>query len=149
MKALAIYIALILTYFAPTTPMVLLVGAFIAFDTVFGVYTAVKLKGRKSITSWKMLRFAAKILFYTPVILLAYGLETTILAEQLNQESLYLTKFTALILVLVEGFSIDENLRKVNDDKGVVYYVDKAVKIIRSGKDKINSIFSKGKIDED
>jgi hypothetical protein len=124
----------------PTYPLIFLVGMFIMADTFFGVYASYKLEGRKSIRSRKMARLISKLVVYTGAILLVFGLDTIILSHFIG--GLVITKLGAGILCFIEGFSIDEKIRKINNDKGIVYYLTMCFKFLKGFKDGFNEIIN-------
>ena len=137
MKELGIGVLSVLGVFlSPVFPLILLVGFFIVCDTVFGMFTAYKLK--KDITSRKLSRIIAKILIYTTSILLVYGLDKLVFAEFIESEML-ITKLGAGTLCFIELFSIDENIRKINKDKGIMHYITKLFDTVKDVKNKFNS----------
>lgn len=130
----------IFVWLTPTLPLILLVGAFILTDTLFGVYASYKDKGRGSIKSRKLARIISKLIIYTGAILLVFGLDTLILSTFID--GLIITKLAAGVLCFIEGFSIDEKIRKFNDDKGIVYYLTKTFDFIKGFKNGFNDIIN-------
>lgn len=125
-------------FLAPTYPLILLVGMFIIADTIFGLYTSYVLK--QPILSRKLARLISKLFIYTSVILLVYGLDYLILSYFIK--GLIITKLGAGVLCFIEGFSIDEKIRKINDDKGVVFYLKKVFAFIKGFKDGYNDVIN-------
>lgn len=130
----------IFVFFAPVYPLILLVGAFIIVDTLFGVYASWKDKGKKSIKSRKLARLISKLVVYTGVILLVFGLDTLIISTYVG--GLLITKLVAGVLCFIEGFSIDEKIRKFNHDKGVVYYLTKFFDFVKGVKNGFNDLIN-------
>ena len=107
---------------APIQFILLLVGAFIAADTVFGVWAAKKQK--KKITSNRFSSFIGKMLVYQTVVIIAYALDINLLGEFLLaivSIKLLLTKMVAIALIVNECYSIDEKLVNVKG-KGIFHY---------------------------
>lgn len=124
-------------FLAPTFPLILLVGIFIIVDTCLGVYVAYKLKNQ--VTSRKLARVITKVIIYITAILLIFGLDTHILSIFIETD-LLVTKVGAGVLCFIEGFSIDESIRKINNDKGVAYYVKKTFESVKKLKNGFNSM---------
>lgn len=130
----------IFVFLTPVLPLIILVGFFISADTLLGVYTAKKLKNK--VTSRKLSRIIGKLIIYTGAILLVFGLDTQIFGMFIETD-LLITKLGAGVLCFIEGFSIDENIRKINKDRGTVYYVQKMFDLIKTTKKKYNDTFTK------
>lgn len=134
-----VLIGFIVSFFlvlAPTYPLIFLVGMFIATDTFFGLYTSYKLG--TPIVSRKLARLISKLIVYTGVILLVFGLDHNILSHFFDDY--IVTKIGAGVLCFIEGFSIDEKIRKINDDKGIVYYLGKCLSFVKGIKDGFNEV---------
>jgi hypothetical protein len=125
--------------FLPVFPLIILVGAFIIADTFFGVYAS--WKTGNSITSRKLARVISKLIVYTGAILLVFGLDVLIFSMFIDTE-LMVTKLGAGVLCFIEGFSIDEKIRKVNNDKGMVYYLKKFFSFLKGIKNGYNDIIN-------
>lgn len=123
---------------APTYPLILLIGLFIVADTIAGIYTSWVLGN--PILSRKLARLVSKLFIYTGVILLVFGLDTIIISYFLD--GLIITKIGAGVLCFIEGFSIDEKIRKINNDKGIVYYLKKLFSFVKGVKDGYNEIIN-------
>ena len=130
----------IFVFLTPVLPLIILVGFFISADTLLGVYTAKKLKNK--VTSRKLSRIIGKLIIYTGTILLVFGLDTQIFGMFIETD-LLITKLGAGVLCFIEGYSIDENIRKINKDRGIVYYVQKMFDLIKTTKKKYNDTFTK------
>jgi hypothetical protein len=125
-------------FLAPTYPLILLVGIFIIVDTLFGVYTSWKLG--VPILSRKLARLISKLVVYTTVILLVYLLDYNIIS---HFTTLMLpTKLAAGALCFIEGFSIDEKIRKINDNKGTVFYLTKMFNFLKGLKNGYNDVIN-------
>ena len=125
-------IGIVFGLLAPIQWILLLVAAFIAIDTVFGVYTAKKLK--KTITSRKLAGFIHKMLIYNIVIISVYALDCLLLGEFLLHVvsiEMVATKITAIALITTEVYSVDEKLRMLNKDKGLWFYLKRLLSIAK------------------
>ena len=113
-----IFFSAVLSFFAPAGMIMLAVGAFIMFDTIFGWYKHKKtLKGACS----KNLRmgFTSKSLVYLSLILVFYLVDYAMINEMLLTVlpfSFMATKSVALVLIYFELISINENFKSI---KGV------------------------------
>jgi len=118
-------------FFLPIQGVLLLVGFSILLDTLFGVYSSKK-QGKKitsKILSWGIV---TKMIGYEFAILLIYAVEVLLLDELLHgivDIHLIVTKLSALTLVSIEVFSIDESIRKFNNDKGIAFYFKRLIKL--------------------
>jgi hypothetical protein len=123
---------------SPVFPLILLVGLFILTDTIFGVYTSWKLG--HDIKSRKLARLISKLVVYTGAILLVFGLDYIILSSFIG--GLIVTKVGAGVLCFIEGFSIDEKIRKINNNKGIVHYLKLCYKFVRGVKNGFNDVIN-------
>jgi hypothetical protein len=125
----------VLTFFAPIKWIILLVIIAILIDTGFGIWAAKK--NNIDITSTKASAVIGKMLVYSATILLFFGIDVVILGDFIK---LFIgiefatTKLVALVLLSVEGYSIDEKLRNVNKEKGIWYFVKRALGIAKKFK---------------
>jgi hypothetical protein len=58
---------------------------------------------------------------------------------------LILTKFTAIVLISIEGFSLDETLRANNDGKGIWFYIKRVIGLAKDFKNEAGDIFPEDK----
>lgn len=128
----------VLVWLTPVVPLILLVGCFICFDTIMGVIAAkrcgIPLKSRR------LAKILSKMFIYTSILLLVYGMDFLIISTWIP--GLVITKVGVSVLCFVEGYSIDEKLRKINNDKGFIYYISKFIHFIKSFKDVFNDIIN-------
>jgi hypothetical protein len=112
-------------FFAPIVPIILIVGLFVIIDTIFGIMAAKH--SNENISSNKFSRIIYKTFAYFSVILLAYGLDYLIVGAILTHYfpliTLLFTKLIAAIIGVVEWYSIDEKIRKMNKNRGIKFYV--------------------------
>lgn len=130
-------------FILPTEPLITLVGLFIFGDTIMGLIASYVKK--EPIISRKLFRLATKLFLYTAAILLIYGLDVLIISDVFGFESskFIITKVAVGSLCVIEGFSIDEKIRKMNKNRGVKYYWNKIIKMVKSAKKDINDINEK------
>jgi uncharacterized YccA/Bax inhibitor family protein len=122
-------------FISPVIPLILLVLVFVLFDTIIGMICSYK-QGCQ-LQSRKLSRIVTKITIYVLMLLLVYGLDVMILSTWIETHML-VTKIGAGILCFIEAFSIDENIRRCNKDKGVGYYFNKIFDLIKKVKTKYN-----------
>jgi len=105
-------------------------------DTIYGVRCSKKIG--EQITSRKLSKFITKLLIYQAVIIFAYAIDVNIFGEFLLlflSVPMALTKVVALGLIVNEGYSIDESLKRVNKEKGLWFYFKQLIglaKMIKS-----------------
>jgi putative flippase GtrA len=112
---------------APIQPILLLVFGFIIADTVAGIWCSKK-TGIK-ITSRRLSAFIAKMLVYSAVVILTYGLDKLLLGEfllHIVSINLLATKVAAMALIFAEVYSIDEKLIRVTG-KGIWHYFKRLI----------------------
>ena len=129
-------LSVLFVYFTPVLPLLILVSVFIFSDTLLGLYTAKKLK--KEITSRKLARIITKLIIYTSAILLIFLLDKLVFGMFIDTPFI-ITKLGAAVLCFIEVFSMDENIRKINKDRGLIYYITKSFDFIKNIKDKFNT----------
>lgn len=134
----------VFVFITPVIPLMYLVLAFIMMDTFSGVLSAKHLG--KPIKSRTLSRVVSKITIYVFTLLLIFGLDVLVLSTWIETDML-VTKIGAGVLCFIEGFSIDENIRKCNGNKGVGYYFNKIFDLVKKAKTKYNDVIN-GKSDK-
>jgi hypothetical protein len=115
-----------------------MVGLFIIGDTFLGIYVAYKLK--IPIISRKLARLVTKLFFYTGAILLVYALDVYLLS--MFVPDLISTKLGAGVLSSIEIFSMDEKVRKINHNRGFLYYFKRFIKGLKDLKESVNGVIN-------
>ena len=146
MQPLITYLqALIITiiiFFTPIHGILLLVGLSIMMDTVFGLYTSNKLN--LPITSRKMGRVITKMLVYQSTVILFFLIDcfliNDIVMALLTPISYLTTKLMSMVLVSVELYSMDESIRLVNNDKGIIFYIKRLLKLTKAAKSEYDEL---------
>ncbi len=128
-------IGLLIVFFTPIAPLMLIVAGFIVMDTILGVTKAIKLK--QGFTSHKLSRLIFKMFFYQMVILLIFPIDVFLIGDDLFGYQFFATKVVTFVLIFVESLSIEENIKAINNNKGFRYYFEKLLKTIKNGKNKI------------
>lgn len=113
----------LVAFLLPIVPLLLIIGFAILVDTIFGIIASKKCN--EPILSNKLARVLTKSVIYMSLTLLAYGIDVILInALLMNYFKIHLlfTKLVGVGIVIVEVFSIDEKIRKMNDNKGIWYY---------------------------
>lgn len=133
--------ALCVTWLAPVTPIIFLLLGFILFDTIMGV--SVSIIKKRPILSRKLQRFIVKSLLYVATLLAFYGIDSLLINDIMLTAftvPLLLTKMWATLLCTVEIFSIDEKVRAINKNQGLIFYFNRTAKQIADMRKKISNI---------
>jgi hypothetical protein len=107
-------LTIILSFLAPIQGLLLLMMGFVLFDTITGVYTSVKLKGKESFRSGILFNIVPKLFMYLSTIILAYGIDRLIINEIFGMKYI-LAKILSIIFIYTEIKSIDENSMKLGN----------------------------------
>lgn len=106
-------LVLITTILAPIKGLLLVTGMAVFLDTIFAIYTTIKLYGWKSYQSTKLFNIVVKSFFYLGSIMLAYFIDTHIIgANKIMNIDLFLSKVITLFWLYIEVKSIDETSQK-------------------------------------
>lgn len=110
LKTLLVLMATILT---PIKGLLLVTGMAVLLDTVFAIYTTIKLYGCKSYQSTKLFNIVVKSFFYLGSITLAFFIDTHIVGINLIMGiELFLSKVITIFWLYIECKSIDETSQK-------------------------------------
>ena len=138
-KLLATFGTIVLVYITPVIPFFFITGAFIVWDTHYGV----KLAKKKGIfTSRRFSRVLYKLLVYNIVVVSCFAVEKHILTDfvkHLTTIDLALTKVGVLVVLINELFSIDEKLIGLTGE-GLFAKMNKIYRKVSSFKTKINKL---------
>lgn len=103
----------LLTLISPIKGLILLIGMSVVLDTLFAIYTTIKLNGWRSYQSTKLFNIVVKSFFYMGSIILTYFIDTHILEQNLIMGiPLFASKTITLFWVYIEVKSIDETSQK-------------------------------------
>jgi len=115
LKASILAIAgIIIAFLTPIIPLLIIIGAAIFFDTIFGIICAKK--RREKITSRKLSKLISKMLLYNLSVVTFFCIEKFIIGDFLKIVTdipLVLTKLVATTLLFIESKSIIENLELI------------------------------------
>jgi len=114
-KEILIMLLTVITFLSPLHGLFYLISFAVAFDTVFGIYGAVKLKGIKSLTSTKFFNLAVKSFFYMGSIIFAYLIDIYIFDGSVMDIKLLLSKVLCVVWISIEVKSIDETSQKIGN----------------------------------
>ena len=110
LKTLLVLIATILT---PIKGLLLVTGMAVLLDTIFAIYTTIKLYGCKSYQSTKLFNIVVKSFFYLGSITLAFFIDTHIIGvNKIMNIDLFLSKVITIFWLYIECKSIDETSQK-------------------------------------
>ena len=109
-KTLLITVATIL---APIKGLLFLTGLAVFLDTVFAVYTTIKLNGWASYQSTKLFNIVVKSFFYLGSITLAFFIDEHIVGQNLILGiELFMSKILTIFWLYIEIKSMDETSQK-------------------------------------
>jgi hypothetical protein len=105
----------LLLFFTPITGLLITVGLIVMLDTFTGVFRSVKLKGWGSIRSRILSNIISKLLLYEICIVLLFPIDKFLLNDlliHLISVQYFATKFVCVVIILIEGTSIKENIEE-------------------------------------
>ncbi len=106
----------IVGFLLPAKVFLMIIGMIVFADTIFGIYTSVKLNGWKSFSSTKLFNFAVKTFFYGGSVCFLYVIDYFIIGvDGMFGISLISTKVITLFYIYIECKSIDENSVKLGN----------------------------------
>ena len=106
-------LVLIATILAPIKGLLLVTGMAVFLDTIFAIYTTIKLNGWASYQSTKLFNIVVKSFFYLGSIVLTYFIDTHIVGNNLIMGiELFLSKVITIFWLYIEVKSIDETSQK-------------------------------------
>lgn len=105
----------LLLFFSPIQGLVITVGLIVLLDTFTGIFKSVKLKGWGSIKSRILSNIISKMLLYEICIVLLFPIDKFLLNDlliRLISVQYFATKLTCIVIILIEGTSIKENIEE-------------------------------------
>ena len=109
------FLALI-TFLTPIKGLILLTGLCVFLDTIFAIYTTIKLNGWKSYESNKLFNIVVKTFFYFGSIILGFFIDKHIIENNtLFGVSLLIAKVVTIFWLYIEVKSIDETSQKLGN----------------------------------
>lgn len=115
MKTLSAITIAITLFLTPILGLLLTMIAFVALDTITGIYVSVQLKGWSSFKSTKFFNLAVKSFFYLGSIIMAYFLDKFMLEGSFMGVKLVLAKAMTAVWIFNEVNSCDENSMKLGN----------------------------------
>lgn len=110
------FILTIVGFLLPIKGFLLAVGLMVLLDTIVGIYTTIKLNGRKSYQSTKLFNFVVKSFFYGSTICIMYVIDYHLIGVGgFFGISLISSKITSIIFIYIELKSIDESSQKLGN----------------------------------
>jgi hypothetical protein len=105
----------LLLFFSPITGLVITVGLIVLLDTFTGIFRSVKLRGWSSIRSRILSNIISKMLLYEICIVLLFPIDEFLLNDlliRLISVQYFATKLVCIVIILIEGTSIKENIEE-------------------------------------
>ncbi len=128
------------TILAPIKGLLLVTGLAVFLDTIFAIYTTIKLNGWASYQSTKLFNIVVKSFFYLGSIILAYCIDTHIVGVNLIMNiDLFLSKVVTIFWLYIEVKSIDETSQK-HGNKSFYYIIKNLMSKAKELKKDINEI---------
>ena len=106
----------IVSFLLPIKGFLLAVGLMVLLDTIVGIYTSIKLNGRKSYQSTKLFNFVVKSFFYGSTICIMYVIDYFLIGvDGFLTISLVSSKIASIFFIYIELKSIDESSQKLDN----------------------------------
>lgn len=116
----------LLTFLTPIKGLLFLTGIAVLLDTLFAIYTTIKLNGWKSYQSTKLFNIVVKSFFYFGSIILGFFIDTHIIETNLIFGiNLIISKVVTIFWLYIEVKSIDETSQKLGNKS--FYFTIKAL----------------------
>lgn len=97
--------------------MLIVTGLAVVLDTVFAIYTTIKLNGWKSYQSTKLFNIAVKTFFYFGSIIFAYLVDVYLVDNHtFFGTKLLISKLVTVFWLYIEVKSIDETSQKLGNE---------------------------------
>ena len=104
------------TFLTPIKGLLILAGMAVFLDTIFAIYTTIKLNGWASYQSTKLFNIVVKTFFYFGSIVLGYFIDTHVIENNtLFGVNLLIAKVVTLFWLYIEVKSIDETSQKLGN----------------------------------
>ena len=128
------------TFLAPIKGLLLLTGLVVVLDTLFAIYTTIKLNGWASYQSTKLFNIVVKSFFYLGSIILAFFVDTHIIEKNtLFGVNLLVSKVVTIFWIYIEVKSIDETSQKLGN-KSFYFTIKNLLTKLKDLKKDINEI---------
>ncbi|RAK21611.1 holin family protein [Flavobacterium aquaticum] len=105
-----------ITFLSPIKGFLIIISLAVGFDTLFAIYTTIKLNGWKSYQSTKLFNIVVKTFFYMGTIVFAYLIDYFMIEKNLIWGIPNLiTKITTMLWIYIEMKSWDETSQKLGN----------------------------------
>lgn len=130
----------VVSFLLPIKGFLLAVGLMVVLDTIVGIYTTIKLYGRKSYQSTKLFNFAVKSFFYGSTVCIMYVIDYFLIGVGgFLGISLISSKVASIFFIYIELKSINESSKKLGNPAFYVMIKDLFTKL-KSLKKDLNEI---------
>jgi phage-related holin len=134
------FIFALATFLTPIKGLLILAGMSVFLDTIFAIYTTIKLNGWASYQSTKLFNIVVKTFFYFGSIILGYFIDTHVIENNtLFGVNLLIAKTVTLFWLYIEVKSIDETSQKLGN-KPFYNIIKNLLQKLKSLKQDINEI---------
>jgi hypothetical protein len=123
-----------MAFFAPLIPLMILIGLSIFLDTFTGIWKSKK--AGVPITSRRLSSVISKMLVYQMVAISIYFLDVNLISQFTRlfiDMDFFLTKVICLVMISIEIFSIDENIKGITG-KSIIEMLKKLLKSFKTFK---------------
>ena len=139
MKNITLFLTAFCTLILPIKPLILIMVAMVFLDTITGIWTCIKIDGKKSFKSHKLFNIIPKIVFYSVAILISFLMDKYVFGEKLFQIEYFLSKMVCVIAVFIESVSINENSMKMGN-KSIIEIIKNLITGLRGIKKDITEL---------
>lgn len=113
MKILSIILGIFVTFLTPIYGMMAMMLCFVFLDTGVGIYTSIKIKGKKAYKSHNLFNIVIKLFFYLSTIMLAHAVSVFIFGGSTFGIAFLLPKVITMLWCYIEIKSLDESSMKL------------------------------------
>ena len=140
LSALKFILVAVITFLTPIKGLLIITGLAVMLDTVFAIYTTIKLNGWKSYQSTKLFNIVVKTFFYFGTIILAYAIDIILIDNhQLFGTDLLIAKLVTVFWLYIEVKSIDETSQKLGNES-FYFIIKNLITKVKALKKDINEI---------
>jgi hypothetical protein len=115
MKYITLILSALTTFLFPIKGLLLLMIFFIAADTYFGIYAAIKLNGIQAFKSTKLFNVVVKSFFYLFTIIMTFMIDKYVFEGSLFDVKFLLAKSITMVWIYIEIKSLDETSMKLGN----------------------------------
>ena len=130
----------IITFLTPIKGLLIITGLAVVLDTIFAIYTTIKLNGWESYQSTKLFNIVVKTFFYFGTIIFAYLVDIYLIDDHsFFDTDLLIAKLVTVFWLYIEVKSIDETSQKIGN-QSFYFIVKNLITKAKSLKKDINEI---------